>query len=89
MRVLGVMHTVVRASGIEMTTGSGEGGAVALANVVNVDAVLTGRELGDGHGDLDAVSGGREFGVANGGSLRVDDVGMSGFRCGGRGDGGG
>jgi hypothetical protein len=87
MRFLDIVYAVVRASGIEMASGSGEGGAVAPANIVNVDAVLTGRKLGDIHEDLDAVRDGREFGVANSGSLRVNDVGMSGFRRGGRGDG--
>ena len=46
MRVLGVVNAMVCARGIEMASGSGEGGAITLANVVNVDAVLTGSKLG-------------------------------------------
>jgi hypothetical protein len=57
-----------------MASGRGEGGNLAFANIVNVDAVLAGRKVGDRYGDLDPVFDGREFGVANGGSLGIDEV---------------
>jgi len=82
------VYSMVSASGIEMASGRSECGAVAFANIVDVDAMLTRSELGDGYGDLDAVRDGREVGVANGGSLGVDDVGMSGLGSGGSRSGG-
>jgi hypothetical protein len=71
-----------------MTSGRSESGAIAFANVVNVDPVLAGRKLGDRYGDLDPVGDGREFGVANGGSLGIDEVGVCSLSSGGSGMGG-
>ncbi len=82
MRILGVVRAVMSARRVEMASSRGESGAIALANIVDVYAVLPRRELGDGHRDFDAVFGFREFRVANGGTLGIDDVGMSGFRRG-------
>jgi hypothetical protein len=48
-----------------MTSRSGESRAVALAHIVDVDAVFSGSKLRDGDRDLDAVRNGGEFSVAN------------------------
>jgi len=85
MRVHCVVYSVVSAGGIEMASGCGERGAIAFANVVNVDSMLARSKLLDRHGDLDAVRDGGEFGVANGGSLGIDDVSVCCLSRGGSG----
>jgi hypothetical protein len=71
-----------------MASGRGESGTIAFANVVNVDPMLAGIKLGDRYGDLDPVGDGREFGVANGGSLGIDEVSVCCLSRGGSGIGG-
>ena len=88
MRLHCVVYSVVGASGIEMASRRRESRAVAFANIVNVDAMLAGRKLGDRYGHLDPVGDSGEFGVANGGSLGIDDVGMCCLSRGGNGMGG-
>ncbi len=58
MRVLGVVNSMVRASGVEMASGSSKGGALAFTDVVNVNAVLTRGKLRHGHRNLHAIRDG-------------------------------
>ncbi len=82
MRVGGVVDAVVRAGGIEMAAGGGEGRAFAFANRVDMDAVFSGGQAGDLHGDLHAVFSGFDFGGADFGAFGVRDVGVGGFGSG-------
>src|ERR1700738_1480639 len=58
MRILRVVYAVMGAGGVEVTARRGEAWGFTLADVVNMNALLTGCELGDWGTNPPAVFGG-------------------------------
>jgi len=72
--ILGIIDSVVRHGRIEMAAGRGERRSFTLADRVDVDAVLSRRQLRDADRYLHAILCGSDFGGTDFRALCVDDV---------------